>query len=278
MTSHARAPLTTQEGRLALGTELADLIRRRDFARAERVLVERLTSHPGQIATACRGVPTDRVRISGWEDVVAGLGRATNLGVGISAVGLDLSNFSDSDGEDWWDKEPVVEVSWYDDSAFPFSTATRRALLTAGESHPVPWSGAGAAAEPAELPVTGLRAVNGALLRGGAARPWSFGADHLSERDAETMLLGSWFLHLRFHEAVARHLEQHGAALGVPVVVGQHGVGPFLVSAYLPGDDPAVEAAGGRPSAVPERSGPRALLERARRRRLRRQELAQDSA
>jgi len=278
MTSHARAPLTTQEGRLALGTQLADLIRRRDFARAERMLVERLTSHPGQIATACRGVLGDRVRISNWEDVVAGLGRAVSLGIGISAVGLDLSNFSDSDGEDWWDKEPVVEVSWYDDAAFPFSTATRRDLLRAGESHPVPWSGAGAAAEPAELSVTGLRAVNGALLRGEAARPWSFGADDTAEPDAEAMLLGSWFLHLRFHQAVARHLEQHGAALGVPVVVGQHGVGPFLVSAYLPGDDPAVEAAGARRSAVPERSTPRALLERARRLRHRRQDRAQDSA
>ena len=55
------------------------------------------------------------------------------------------------------------------------------------------------------------------------------------------MLLGGWLLVLRFHQAVARDWPEVGPVLGVPVVVGQHGTGPWQVSVFTPGDDvPAV--------------------------------------
>ena len=51
------------------------------------------------------------------------------------------------------------------------------------------------------------------------------------------MLLGGWFLVLRFHQAVARAWPEVGPALGVPVLVGQHGTGPWQVSVFQP-DEP----------------------------------------
>ena len=42
----------------------------------------------------------------------------------------------------------------------------------------------------------------------------------------------------RFHHAVARDWAEVGPALEVPVLVGQHGTGPWQVSVFAPGEDP----------------------------------------
>jgi hypothetical protein len=85
--------------------------------------------------------------------------------------------------------------------------------------------------------VQGLRSLNGALLRSEAGRPWDFGSESRSFDDEVGMLLGGWFLVLRFHQAVARAWPEVGPALGVPVLVGQHGTGPWQVSVFQP-DEP----------------------------------------
>jgi hypothetical protein len=265
MPSDVPSHLSSPAGRRAANDELGRLIRDREFSVAEGVLVACLTEFPGPIATASRGIPADQVEVSGWAEAAAGLREAAELGIAITAVGLDLSNYSDSDGAEWWDKEPVVEVTWYDDSVFAFSGASRRHLLDACKLSPLPWTGAGAPGDPGELTVTGLRSLNGALLQAGREQPWSFGAGEEPVDEKVAKLLGGWFLHLRFHQAVHRHLAEHGAALGVPVLVGQHAVGPAFVSAYLPGDKPTET----------ERGGTRALLERARLFRRRGQQLAE---
>src|SRR5688572_33295462 len=98
-----------------VGEEVSGLIRRREYAEAEAALVDRLTEHPGPVATACRGLSADSVEIVDWEAVAAALGRASAHRQVVTAIGLDLSNFSDGDGFEWWDKDPVVEYALYDD-------------------------------------------------------------------------------------------------------------------------------------------------------------------
>ena len=55
------------------------------------------------------------------------------------------------------------------------------------------------------------------------------------------MLLGGWWLVLRFHQAVARDWPEVGPVLGVPVLVGQHGTGPWQVSVFAPTDAAALD-------------------------------------
>jgi len=219
-----------------VGDEVSGLIRRREYADAEALLVDRLTAHPGPVATACRGLSAAGVEIADWEGVAAALGRASGQGQEVTAVGLDLSNFSDADGPNWWDKDPVVEVSLYDDTAFPFSTASRRQVQQAAGSHPAPWTGHRLLGHQRTIGVNGLRSLNGALLRSEAPRPWDFGAESRSFDDEVGMLVGGWFLVLRFHQAVARDWPEAGPALGVPVIVGQPGTGPGQVSVFQPNE------------------------------------------
>ena len=238
MTAELRAPWTLRPRKRSALEDVPGLIRRREYAEAEAVLVEHVTVRPGQVTTACRGLSGDLVRIADWEQVAAALGRAVGEGQQVTAVGLDLSNFSDSDGREWWDKDPVVEYSLYDDSEFPFSTSSRRQVQQAAVTHPAPWTGHRLAGYQGTTGITGLRSLNGALLQNEAGRPWDFGGESRSQHDDVARRLGGWMLVLRFHQAVARDWADVGPVLDVPLLVGQHGTGPWQVSVFAPGEDP----------------------------------------
>jgi hypothetical protein len=135
----------------------------------------------------------------------------------------------------------VVEFSLYDDSSFPFSSAPRRQIQQASTSHPAPWTGHRLEGRQGAIGIRGLRSLNGALLQNEAGRPWDFGSESRTYDDVAT-LLGGWWLVLRFHEAVARAWPEVGDVLGVPVVVGQHGTGPWQVSVFMPGEEVVVDA------------------------------------
>jgi hypothetical protein len=226
--------LSSTAGRRTVGTEMAVLLRRREFEQVEKLLVEHLTSYPGQIATACRGVQDGNVVLTGWDEVDADLVDLRRRGHQVTAIGLDLSNYSDSQGQAWWDKEPVVEFAAYTDEVYPFSESRRQDLLDLSETYPSPWAGQAIGEESAHLTVTGARALNGALLRHASTEPWHPSSRAPLSNEAVAEYLGWWWLHLRFQQAVVRDLDDRGLALTVPVVVGTHDVGPWLQTVHVP--------------------------------------------
>ncbi len=225
--------LSSWDGRRAVGSEIAALLRKHDWEATERLLSERLTGYPGPIATACRGIAGDQVTLDGWEEVDADLVDLCRRGRGVTAIGLDLSNYSDADGPTWWDQEPIVEFAAFTDEVFPFSESRRQDLLDLSETFPAPWIGQPLGEETAHLTVTGLRALNGALLHRSSVEPWRPKASGRLADESVAEYLGWWWLHLRFHQAVARDLEKRGLALAVPVLVGTHDVGPWLQTVHV---------------------------------------------
>jgi hypothetical protein len=145
--------------------EVAGLIRAGRFEDAERMLAGELQAHPGAIATACLAVPPDGVEVIGWDALDAELTRLVRRGHPITAVGLDLSNYHDSDTDDWWDKDPCVEVTVYSDADFLFSTSALDEVLRACETYPAPLTGGGLVDVDVHPGISGLRSVNGAVLR-----------------------------------------------------------------------------------------------------------------
>jgi hypothetical protein len=226
--------LSSSAGRRTVGGEMAALLRRRDFDKAEVVLSEQLTSYSGPIATACRGVSDGHVTLTGWDEVDADLVDLCRRGRAVTAIGLDLSNYDDHVGHAWWDKEPFVEFAAYTDEVYPFSESRRQDLLDLSEAYPAPWTGSALGEETAHLTVTGLRALNGALLHRASVEPWHPSSTTRLESESVAEYLGWWWMHLRFHQAVARDLEERGLALTVPVIVGTHDVGPWLHVVHTP--------------------------------------------
>lgn len=238
--------LSTWTGRRSFGGEIAGLLRRREYDQAEKVLVEHLTAFPGPIATACRGVADGHVVLSGWEEVDADLVDLCRRDVRVTAVGLDLSNYSDAEGHSWWDREPVVELKVFTDEVYPFSESRRQDLLDLSETYPAPWTDQTLGEESAHLAVSGLRALNGALVHHASVEAWNPQSETPLSTEAVAEYLGWWWQHLRFHQAVTRDLDERGLALGVPVLVGTHDVGPWIQAVHLPGRQSDHEASSER--------------------------------
>jgi hypothetical protein len=164
MSDDLASRLATDAGRRAVDAELAELLRTHAWAEAEAWMTRELDALPGPVAAACRATP-DNVVLTGWEKLDAGLVRRTRRGDEITAVGLDLSNYHDAEGDLWWDEDPAVEVAVYLDDAFPFSTATTDELLAASVSYSAPYTGRMSHDVGMPLALTGLQLLNGAVLR-----------------------------------------------------------------------------------------------------------------
>jgi hypothetical protein len=195
---------------------IADLLRRGAFDDAETRIAAALAEVPGPIADACLATSAESVTIPTWEGLDAELTRLAERHV-VTAVELDLSNYNDQDGaREWWDKEPCIEGTVYTDDPYPFSRSTTEEILTAGSTYSAPWTGRFADGIEWYVETSGLRRLNGELLR--------------DEERAAAARLGQWWRALRFRQAVARHVDDHGLALVVPVLVGSHDAGPWLVT------------------------------------------------
>jgi hypothetical protein len=212
---------------VAHAAAVSSLLRTGRLHEAESVLRDAFVALPGPVASACLESPPASVEVVGWDELNADLARLTRSGHAVSAVGLDLSNYNDSTTDEWWDKEPCVEFAAYTDSAFPFSGSTTEEMLRVSETYAAPWTGCMLGQEDAYPTVSGLRRVNGALLRHEEER----GRSVSSPEDAAAEL-GWWWQHLCFRAAVVRHLDAAGLALTVPVLAGSHDVGPWLVTVH----------------------------------------------
>jgi hypothetical protein len=225
-------------GRQEFDRTVAALIRRGSYADAESILLEGLAPLSSSIAAAARAARS--VELTGWDEVNAECEwlTAERLSpIKVTAIGLNLSNYHDPLTPVWHDKEPTVEFSVYTDSAFGFSSATVDELLRLSEAPPTPWQGRMAGETTATLGVSGLRALNSALLEYSNEMPWGPRSGSTAGSPAPdeyvAFALGEWVRHLRFQEAVARHVAEHGLALRVPVLVGEHDVGPFIRSVAI---------------------------------------------
>ena len=66
------------------------------------------------------------------------------------------------------------------------------------------------------------------VMTGRGARPEGWRQPAARARRSRGVRVGQWFLHLRFHQAIERELARHGLPRTLPVIVGEHDVGPFV--------------------------------------------------
>ena len=233
--------LATDAGRRAFDREMADKLRGGHFDAADAFLRDQLADLRDRIADAARATAAEAVRIAGWDLVNRECANRLSAGVPIGAIGLNLSNYNESSTSVWHDKEPAIEFAVYGNDPFDFNDASIEEILRASETPPTPWQGRMIGPDPPIVPtLSGLRSLNSALLEYENENPWRpiLSNDAVAGAAPEgyaAFALGQWTLHLRFHQAVVRHMKQVGLPVVVPVLIGEHDVLPFIRSVVMPG-------------------------------------------
>jgi hypothetical protein len=209
-----------------------------DFAGAEEVLLDALRDYPSPFSDICQTIPQEAVSILGWDELYAQIETLARDGRSCTAIGIDLSGHADRQVQPDTTLEPGFECSYYDDSIFGFSTASREEILSQCESGTMAWTGSFLHIDHA-LTCDGLGKLYSSLAgyqhrywRPPVAAAYSTATD--VPQDFVAFTLGSWFLYLRVHKAICSDLQIRGLPHRMPVVVGQHDFGPRLDSVYMP--------------------------------------------
>ena len=262
MSDRLNARLATDRGRRDFDGEMAALLRVGHHQEAERRLAEALAVRPGAIADVCRATPAEAVVISGWDRLHRELDRLAR----VTAIGFNLSNHGDAEaGAAWHDKEPAIETGYYSDDGFQFSGTPFEVLRAAAGKAPTPWQGCmDDVPGPPPVALSGLRALNSLLLEYDNDAPWRPTAGTGNEAapapdEAVAFAAGQWFLHLRFHQAMVRELSRHGLPRALPVLLGEHDVGPFVRAVVMGAAGKAPDqapATASTPSPAPEPPDP----------------------
>ena len=231
MTTDLETQFSTDEGEQNYFQPIADLIRAERHELAKERLIADLASLRVPLVELCLETQNDVIDLKDWDTLQQMIFR-TSKRVLCTAVGLDLCcNQAGHITPEGW-VEPNVEVVFYTDDYFPFSTKSREEILAENAScstnSPVPWHGCMADIEMLRMPVVGLARLNSAVERNNELYTRRCApADYVAWR------LAKWLRALRYHQTVRRYLDQEGLARHLPVIVGSYH-SPFLEAVYFP--------------------------------------------
>lgn len=211
---------------------LRDLFERRELAGAERILRAALIASGGEIMRLCREAALNRVEIIGWEELAEAV--AAHEGEPITGATVAMGNEADLAFEKGTHHRPFMMLGLYSDSAFDWSCAEADDALEQCRGESPAWAGADEDIE-AFLEIEGLDALNTALIH--------HKQRHFIRETSETtpaplryveFVLGCWWRALRFHQAVAVQLAQHGLGGTIPVISGLIDMRPEVVAVHWP--------------------------------------------
>jgi hypothetical protein len=239
----------THEAERAYTDEIQRLIWAGELQAAEDVLLDDLLNLDHPIADICRATTLDHIgwnnTYGGWNAVNEMIARGESRHKPFTALGIDLSNHGDppKNPEGW--QEPYIEVSFYSDAYFPFSATDNAELLVQMEKSSTPWQGCFEEIESMLLTI-GLAQLHSAIELINIANCQS---PKKQSVENDSVILGSIFRTLRFHQAVKRHIENTGIAKMMPVIVGSNEMSPFFDAPYISRkmDKPPVIAAPVKP-------------------------------
>ena len=206
---------------------------------ADRMVTDALAPFEGRIAQLAKMASADDVWLEGWEDLMPIL--AEHEGPAITAITVGLTNEPDLvfDGGD--EHEPTLVIALYSDDSFPFSNASRDALLAECLSDDPAFAGEEEDVEFYAM-LSGLAALNSALIQSKHRYYLRDGRDGIEGRAPGgycEYVLGTWVRALRFLQALERAADDHGLPDGARLVAGTFGLHTDFASLLREGEAPA---------------------------------------
>lgn len=231
MTHRLQTEFAEPDGEARYVERLRKLVTGGYLEAAEGILITDLASLDSALAGQCAALKREHVVLSGWPEVIDAM--ATFEGEPIAGMTIGLANDPDLNFEKGVLHAPYLLLGLYTDEAYRWSAASREDILAQCGSDDPAWAGREEDIE-IYLEITGLEAINTALIHHKHRFFLRDGKPDKAPAGYVEYVLASWLRALRFHQAVAAQVAEHGLPGSVPVVSGTVELRPEIATVHFP--------------------------------------------
>jgi hypothetical protein len=231
MTHRLQADFATPQGEEAYVEKLRKHVSNGYLEAAEGILIADLAMLDRELAQQCAALTRHQVKLDGWPELMDVI--SAFEGESVTGIAIGLANDPDLAFEKGLLHSPYLTLGIYTDSGFGWSTATREDILAQCASGEPQWGGHEEDVE-VYMNIEGLDAINTALIH---HKNRFFLRDGKPDRAPEgyvEYILACWLRALRFHQAIAAELAEHGLPGNIPVVSGTIDMVPDVVAVHYP--------------------------------------------
>lgn len=239
MTHRLQVEFATPQGEQAYVDMLRAHVASGNLDAADEILMADLASLDRDLAQQCTALSPDRVTIDGWAEMIDTI--ADMQGEPASGIAIGMANEPDLAFEKGELHTPYLTLGIYTDESYAWSSASREDILAQCASGEPQWSGMEEDVE-IYMDIEGLDAINTALIHHKQRFFLRDGNPEIAPEGYVEYVLASWLRALRFHQAVAAQVAEHGLPGGVTVVSGTVEMMPELVAVH-DREQPAATAA-----------------------------------
>lgn len=207
---------------------------------AEGILITDLASLGTDFAVQCAGLKREHVVLAGWIELIDAMSMFE--GEPITGMTIGMANDPDLTFEKGMLHAPYLLLGLYTDEAYGWSYASREQILEQCNSECPEWAGREEDIE-IYLEVEGLDAINTALIHHKHRFFLRDGDPDKAPAGYVEYVLASWLRALRFHQAIAAEVAEHGLPGSIPVVSGTVDMRPEIATVHFPEKSREVEQA-----------------------------------
>jgi hypothetical protein len=240
MTHRLQSEFAREEGEARYVERLRKLVTNGYLDAAEGILITDLASLDSEFAAYCAGLKREHVELSGWPELIDAM--SLFEGESITGMTIGMANDADLNFEKGVLHAPYLLLGLYTDEAYRWSAASREDILDQLGADAPQWAGCEEDIE-IYLEIEGLETINTALIHHKHRFFLRDGAPDKAPLGYVEYVLASWLRALRFHQAIAAQIAEHGLPGSVPVVSGTVDLRPEIATVHFPEKSREVEQA-----------------------------------
>jgi len=231
MTHRLQADFATPQGEENYVEKLRKHVSGGYLEAAEGILIADLAMLDRELAQQCAALTKAQVKLDGWPELIDAI--SAFEGELVTGIAIGMANDPDLAFEKGRLHSPYLTLGIYTDEGFAWSSASHEDILAQCASDDPKWGGYEEDVE-VYMELAGLDAVNTALIHHKHRFFLRDGKPDTAPEGYVEYVLACWMRALRFHQAVAAELAEHGLPGNIPVVTGTVDMVPEAVAVHFP--------------------------------------------
>ena len=223
---HLKEILSNRDSRSSFEEKLHQLLRLGDVSRLMQIITQGFEHYPCEFGAICKDINSSSISLMGWDEMIADMvefeatenRRIKPEDLRITALGIDIVGGNCDEGE------PDLEVSFYNDIAYPFSEKTVDEISFDYTTEHRPWED-GFMECNYSLKITGFRNIIKEQINFQRRNPIHM---YPNAEDFPGRFLSNWFIYLHVYEVLKTQIKEIGLQRVMPVIFSQNEFGPHF--------------------------------------------------